>query len=180
MTRRQQQQKPQRRKAPPAWSMFLSRHDDVSRLLEVEGHPFTFHNLDDELGCSKTYDTTVMGKFHCRNRNCESKIWASKRVAITIRMYPGKRYNARVYGQRCKKCDWLSVPTLDDSYAERVAYRLLKWSGVEQERPQFSGESTIPHRSDLCEGCRAGHCAEGDRVNGVLAAQFSNFSLRGT
>lgn len=69
------------------------------------------------------------------------------------------------------------MPMPDDSYAERVAYRLLKWSGADQERPEYSGGSKGPHRSELCEGCRAGHCVEDNQVDGLLAAQFSNFSL---
>jgi len=173
------QRRPQRRPQQPAWSMFPLLHDNVSRLLEVEGHSFTFHNLDDEISCIRSYDTAIMGRFHCRSRKCQSKIWSSKQIAITIRMYPGERYNARVYYQRCQACNALRKPILDDSYAERVAYRLLKWSGVEQDRPAFSGESRGPHRSELCEGCRAGHCVEGSRIDGLLA-QFSNISLGGT
>ncbi|KAH7403858.1 zinc-binding domain-containing protein [Cadophora sp. MPI-SDFR-AT-0126] len=174
MTRGKSQRRPN-----PAWSMFPSLHDDVSRLLDVEGHPFTFHNVDNDIECIRSYDTAIMGRFHCRSRNCQSKTWSSKQIAVTIRMYPEQRYNARVYHQRCEACNTLRKPILDDSYADRVAYRLLKWSGVEQEPPAYSGESRGPHRSELCEGCRAGHCAQGNLMDG-LRAQFSNFSLGGT
>lgn len=175
MTKRQLQRRPQQ----PAWSMFPSLHDDVSRLLEVKGHSFTCHNVDNEIDCTRSYDTAIMAKFCCRSQKCQSKIWSSKKVAITIRMYPGEQYNARVYHQHCKVCNALSKPILDDSYAERVTYRLLKWSGVEQDRPVFSGESRGPHRRELCEGCIAGYYAEGGRIDGLLT-QFSNFSIGGT
>merc|ERR1712093_619787 len=102
--------------------------------------------------------------------------WSSKKITITIRMYSGQRYNARVYHQRCRACQALSRPVLDDSYADRVAYRLLKWCGVEQEIPEFAGESKGPHQQELCEGCKAGHCGESSRFDGLLG-QFSNMSL---
>ena len=72
----------------------------------------------------------------------------------------------------------LSRPILDDSYAERVAYRLKKWCGVELERPEFSGQSKGPHEKKFCEGCKAGHCSEGRQIDG-LVHEFSNFSLGG-
>ena len=115
---------------------------------------------DDDDGCIQDYDTNIMGRFACHNQACSSRGWASKRVAITIRMYPGEQYNARVYYQHCKACDMVSKPRLDDSYAERVAYRLKKWRGVKMEVPEYSGRSKSPHKSELCEGCKHGHCSE--------------------
>ena len=82
-----------------------------------------------------------MGRFICRSRACGSSGWGSKKIAITIRMYPGAKYNVWVYKQHCKGCNGLSKPGLDDSYAERVAYRLKKWCGIEMDRPNYSGQS---------------------------------------
>ncbi|KAI6714067.1 hypothetical protein B2J93_8621 [Marssonina coronariae] len=169
--------KPQRIPTP-AWSMFPSLHEDVSPLLEAKGHPFTFHDADNDNDCIRSYDTSIMGRFHCGSPQCHAKVWSSKKIAITIRMYAGQRYNARVYHQRCQACRALSIPVLDDSYAGRVAYRLLKWRGVEQDRPEFAGESKGPHQMELCEGCKAGHCREGGQVDGLLD-QLSNLSLVG-
>lgn len=151
------QRRPQRAK----WSMFPLMHDKVSSLLEVEDLHFTFHDRDDDIHCVETYDTSIMGRFRCYNQKCRSDGWPSKQIAITIRMYQGQRYNARVYCQHCISCNFLSKPILDDSYAERVAYRLKKWCGVELERPAFSGQSKGPHAEKLCEGCKAGHCSKG-------------------
>ncbi|KAH7321861.1 zinc-binding domain-containing protein [Rhexocercosporidium sp. MPI-PUGE-AT-0058] len=195
MTRRKSERnKPQ----PSPWSMFPSLHDNVSRLLEAEGHSLTFHTVDNDIADNrannnnnnvinpiKSYDTSIMGRFRCNNRECQTQVWTSKKIAITIRMYPGSRYNARVYHQRCHACNALSRPALDDSYAERVAYRLLKWRGVEQEQPAFTGGSKGPHQNELCEGCKAGRCREGgvtsngnegSRIDGLLD-QFSTLSL---
>jgi hypothetical protein len=105
----------------------------------------------------------------------------SHQIATTIRRYPRNRYNARVYHQRCKACSKSNrnsksnsssnlssnsspstpsvQPIVDDSYAERVAYRIKKWCGVRMEPPPFSGRARAPHRRDLCEGCRWGVCA---------------------
>lgn len=53
---------------------------------------------------------------------------------------PGAQYNARIYHQRCLRCNNLGKPRLDDSYAERVTYRLKKWCGMEMNRPFYSGQ----------------------------------------
>lgn len=140
-------------------SMYPKLHDDVSRLLEEDDLYFHFHEVDDDKGPIKNYDTTVMGRFLCRNRKCASNGWSSKKIAITIRMYPGDKYNARVYHQRCKSCNYLSRPLLDDSYADRVAYRIKKWNGIRLDIPFYSGESKGPHNRHLCEGCKAGRCS---------------------
>jgi hypothetical protein len=141
------------------WSMYPSHHNDVSDLLYKDNLFFSFYEKDDDNSCIDDYDTNIMGQFTCSNTACLA-VWKSKQIAITIRRYSNERYNARVYYQSCKRCRMTSEPQLDYSYAERVAYRLKKWSGVPVERPPFSGQSDGPHRSDLCEGCKQGHCSK--------------------
>lgn len=78
--------------------------------------------------------------------------------------YPGAEYNARVYKQRCRRCNSLGDLFLEDGgpYAERVAYRIKKWCGVEMEPSTYVVKKTKgPHEYELCEGCKAGHCKEG-------------------
>ena len=143
------------------WSMYPALHDDVSRLLEEDDLHFDFHRNDDNKNRIEDYDTNIMGRFTCRSRACSSNGWTSKKIAITIRMYPGEEYNARVYNQRCQECNSLGEPHLDvDSYAERVAYRIKKWCGIEMDRPNYSGQSKGPHQKALCEGCKNGHCSQ--------------------
>ena len=96
--------------------------------------------------------------------------WSSKKIAITIRMYPGAQYNARVYNQHCWECNNLCNPRLTDSYAKRVAHRLKKWSGIEMDQPIFLGNSKGPHESELCEGCKNGHCSQSNRVGLICTA----------
>lgn len=124
--------------------MYPSLHDGISRLLEEDDLHFAFHEVDDAEGCTKEYDTNIMGRFICRNRKCDSDGWSSKRIAITIRMYPGAEYNARVYHQRCKTCNSLSRPILNESYAERVAYRIKRWCGIHMDLPHYSANSKDP------------------------------------
>ena len=146
-----------------AYSMYSSLHAEVSPLLKEGGLHFDFHNIDEPSASTREYDTNIMGKFKCANDACSSSGWSSNKISVTIRLYSGNRYNARVYHQRCKRCKSLSRPLLDETYAERVTYRLKKWSGVEVERPSHSGgKSKGPHQSSLCEGCKAGHCSEQD------------------
>ncbi|KAH6699084.1 zinc-binding domain-containing protein [Leptodontidium sp. MPI-SDFR-AT-0119] len=167
---------PQRASSEARWCMFPSLHDNVSSLLEDDGLHFTFYPIDRDTGCIKSYDTNIMGKFRCNNQTCKATGWGSRKIAITIRRFRNQRYNARVYYQRCKRCKTLSEPEVDDSYADRVAYRLKSWSGVEQERRPFSGTSNGPHERSLCEGCKAGHCNDASEVDN-LAGRFANFAL---
>lgn len=151
---------PGRRKTTERWSMYQELHDDVSRLLADTDLNFDFHDSDDDINCTKMRNTNIMGHFTCYNSGCRFKGWASRKIAITIRLYPGQKYNARVYHQRCKFCNSLSQPVLDESYAERVTYWIKQWNGVQVEKPPISGVSKGPHNRQLCEGCKAGRCTE--------------------
>lgn len=154
-----------KRKRAAPWSMYQALHDEVSILLTGDGLHFNFHEVDDETECIKMRDTNIMGRFACRNPTCKANGWSSKMIAITIRLYPGQMYNARVYHQRCKSCNKLSRPTLDQSYAERVSYWIKQWNDIPVVRPPVSNGSGRPHNRHLCEGCKAGHCSQsGDLI----------------
>ena len=142
------------------WFMYQNLHDDVSSLLEEDDLHFDFYKHDYSKTCIKEYDTNIMGRFICRNHACNSNRRSSMMIAINIRMYTRAHLNARVYNQRCQGCNRLGEPRLDSSYAERVAYRLKKWCGIEMDRPNHSGQSKGPHQSALCEGCKNGHCTQ--------------------
>ncbi|KAF4973992.1 hypothetical protein FZEAL_9060 [Fusarium zealandicum] len=145
----------------PTSSMFPALHGKVSRLLQEDDLYFEFYEIDDDQTCTKDYDTNIMGRFSCRNPRCSTNGWSSKKITIRIRMYGGDRYNAKVYHQRCKACNSLSRPYVDDkSYADRIAYRIKKWQGIQMHRPHYGGESNAPHKEHLCEGCRDGHCTQ--------------------
>lgn len=146
-------------KPPKPWSLHPSRHEHVVRLLQDSGLTFDFHDVDDPFKCTKEYDTNIMGRFRCWNTRCASTGWSSNMIPVTIRLYSGFRYNARVYNQRCQECGRMSRAKLDDSYADRVVYRLKKWSGINVELPFFSGEHHGPHLTALCEGCKNGRCS---------------------
>lgn len=151
---------PRRTTAIQKWSMYQALDKEVSRLLEPHNLRFKFNKVDDTKDCVNEYDTNIMGHFRCKNSQCSTDGWSSKKIAVTIRMYKGNLYNARVYHQRCKNCNCLSRPHLDGSYTDRVVYRLKKWSGVEIERPPYlESKDGPPHESHLCEGCKSGHCA---------------------
>ncbi|KAJ0419148.1 zinc-binding domain-containing protein [Aspergillus carlsbadensis] len=149
---------------PRTHSMYPNLHTSITSSLESchPELPFTFQRRDTDKDCIKSYDTNVMGKFVCNNANCASNGWFSLKIAITIRMYRNWEYNVRVYHQRCRRCNWVSRPELDEeSYADRVSYRLKKWSGVRGlVRPVYGGESKGPHDRGRCEGCKAGHCKD--------------------
>lgn len=104
--------------------------------------------------------STILKLWVDSHRACVSNGWSSKQIAITIRMYPGAQYNARVYHQCYRGCDGLSKSRLDDSYAKRVAYHLKKWCGIVIDRPPHLHQSKGPRQSDLCKGCKDGHCTQ--------------------
>ncbi|EJP61606.1 uncharacterized protein BBA_09449 [Beauveria bassiana ARSEF 2860] len=128
------------RSHPGTSSMYPGLHDDVQTRLESNGLKFNFRKNGDKKNHTNSYDSHIMGRFTCANKNCIADGWTSKKIAVTIRQFPGNEYNAEVYHQRCLKCNWLSKPKLDDSYADRVAYRLKKWSGMHVEPRPFSGD----------------------------------------
>lgn len=146
--------------AGPKKSMHPCLHDNVSDLLEEEDLTYAFHWEDSDNDAIDGYDTNIMGRFVCVNKACKAVEWESKRIAISIRLYDGDEYNALVWHQQCADCKRLGRPVLDESYAERVAYRLKKWSGVRMAPPPYYGESRAPHQSQWCEGCKAGHCKD--------------------
>jgi DNA-directed RNA polymerase subunit RPC12/RpoP len=140
------------------WSMHASLHDDVSQLLKADGLLVEFHATGGFQDCVESYDTNIMGRFNCSYAACPVQKWSSKMIAITIRLYRNQRYNAIVWHQRCQHCNSLGQPMLDGTYAERIAYRLKRWFGIQVEVPYYSGQSHGPHQRDLCEGCNNGHC----------------------
>lgn len=145
-----------------SWSLYPDLHKDVCEILsEANLHKLKFYPTDDPDICEREYNTHIMGRFACKSGTCPSNGWSSKMIAITIRLYSESRYNARVYHQRCKRCEALSRPKLDGSYADRVAYRIKVWSGIQVQVPSyFKKKSKGPHNSRLCEGCKDGHCKE--------------------
>lgn len=105
------------------------------------------------------YNTHIMGRFTCDQATCTVKGWSSKMVAILIRRYGNDSYSAAIFNQRCASCKDLGTFTLDQqSYVERVSYRIKKWAGVEVDVPIYIEKEGLPHRTELCEGCRRGIC----------------------
>lgn len=112
---------------------------------------------------SNEHNTHIMGRFRCNTAGCSNGSWGSKKIAIVIRGYPENGYNAVVFNQRCESCNSLGTMTLDEeSYVERIAYRLRVWAGVRVERPPFNKRRGPPHIPELCEGCIQGYCQEGE------------------
>ncbi|KAF1362300.1 hypothetical protein EJ07DRAFT_106638 [Lizonia empirigonia] len=141
--------------------MFPSLHQDVVSAVSDEIASPHFHVDDSESGVSKTYSTHVMGTFVCNNSTCYNDGWVSKKVTILIRGYPTNGYNAVVFNQRCKSCNKLGTMKMDEeSYVDRVAYRLKKWAGVQLARPYYGPKKGLPHKSELCEGCKKGVCEQ--------------------
>lgn len=120
-----------------------------------------YQRNDSPKGYQHEYSTHVMGKFTCDNRTCDTTGWSSKKVAILIRGYPRNGYNALVFNQRCKACNQLGSFTMDEqSYVDRVTYRIKKWAGVPTGRPEYGGGEGPPHESQFCDGCRRGICRQ--------------------
>ncbi len=155
--------KPKGKVPHPATVTFPSLHEDVEKALAhsfISPEPwFNHHGRVHKV--LQEYSTHVMGRFECRNPGCSKAGWGSKRIGIVIRQFPNNGYSADVYKQRCKACNNLGVLRLDEnSYVERVVYRLKKWAGIATEAPEYKESRGPPHESSLCEACRAGYCQE--------------------
>jgi hypothetical protein len=141
--------------------MFPSLHQDVVNAVSDEIASPEFHKDDSDSAANKRFSTHVMGKFKCNNNACHNHGWGSKKVAILIRGYSKGKYNAVVFNQRCRSCNKLGNLKLDEeSYVDRVAYRLKKWAGIKLDRSYVASKKGPPHESSLCEGCKRGVCPQ--------------------
>lgn len=141
--------------------MFPSLHDNVAQAVSETVGPIWFCEKHDNSKFEEQYETHVMGRFWCTSPTCAGKGWTSKKVAIVIKGYTENGYNAIVFKQRCKACNRLGSLKLDEqSYIDRVAYRIQKWAGIQMEKQPFSEKKGLPHKRDLCEGCKQGVCRE--------------------
>jgi hypothetical protein len=131
----------------------------------VEPLHLRFYRIEDTTQPIDSSDTNILGHFRCKHRACSGTYWSSGAVATNIRLYRKDRYNARIFHQRCQKCESLCRPEIDEeTYVDRVVYRLKKWHDMEVEAPDFTKkDDDKPHLSHLCEGCKAGHCKIGQR-----------------
>lgn len=144
--------------------LFPLLHRDVVRAVSetIESTWFCENDNDEEEEeCNNEYTTHVMGKFRCTNRACSTNGWGSEKVAILIRGYAENGYNAEVFNQRCKSCDMLGTLMLgEQSYVDRVAYRIQKWAGVRMEQQYYAAKGGMPHKKEFCEGCKRGVCRQ--------------------
>jgi hypothetical protein len=144
-------------------TMWPELHEAVSSEIEEYNLYYAFEHKNRDARCIDDWDTNIMGRFGCPNEACRSTGWSSKKIATTIRHYPNNRYNAKVWYQRCKRCDTKGVITLNvESYVERVVYWLKRWNDIPTEKHDHSGASKGPHLRKYCEGCKAGRCAAAD------------------
>ncbi|KAK0749585.1 zinc-binding domain-containing protein [Schizothecium vesticola] len=140
---------------------YPSLHEDVVNALDNVPKPAPLFNHDGRKSeIIKSCNTNIMGRFACQNPKCSSPGWGSKKIAIQIRGFRNNTYDAVVFKQRCRTCQYLGTMHIDDnSYIERVAYRLKKWAGVPVETPEYNAVvGKPPHESSLCEGCKAKCC----------------------
>ncbi|OTA99023.1 hypothetical protein M426DRAFT_325527 [Hypoxylon sp. CI-4A] len=137
--------------------MFPTLHHEITKTVSSDISKIWFSKKSDE--ANKEYSTHVMGKFRCDNGDCSNHGWSSKKIAILIRGFSGNGYNAVVFNQRCQSCNQLGSLMLDKtSYIERVSYRLKKWAGVKLEGQPHAITQGLPHKPELCEGCKRGYC----------------------
>lgn len=165
-TKRRVKQQKRKKKSPPEHEietvtsfLFPVLHQAVGQAIEDSMSVPEFHDSDDDVDVDRAWSTHIMGRFSCMNSECGTKTWGSKRIAILIRRYYSNEYNAVVFTQYCQSCGCPGAMQIDEStYIDRVAYRLKKWAGVKMEPPTISSQRGLPHKTDLCEGCRRGYC----------------------
>ncbi|KAK0657756.1 zinc-binding domain-containing protein [Cercophora newfieldiana] len=138
---------------PNAVHTYPSLHGRVLEAINGSIDPIPWFSAPGEGAVDEEYSTNIMGRFQCGNESC-------KVVAIHITKYTNSGYTAEVFGQRCRSCNKLGILTLDEqSYVDRVSYRLQKWAGVHVMAPVYNGrDDRPPHKTELCEGCKRGRC----------------------
>jgi hypothetical protein len=127
------------------WSTCPELHESVVQCLGGNGLSISFYEEGEVEDSIRDYDTNIMGAFICPNRSCRTEKWTSMKVAISIRLFADQQYNATVWHQRCRQCESMGVLRVDEeSYTNRVAYRLRTWLGLEREDPIFSKTGDRP------------------------------------
>lgn len=143
---------------------FPALHQNVAEAVLSEIPSIWFQTDIDDDDFDDDICTHIMGVYICSNSTCRRQLWVSKMVPIEIRGYDGDGYSAIVYNERCMSCNRLGTFVLDEnSYVERVAYRIKKWAGVVMGLPFYERRTGSPHKQEFCEGCRRGKCKEMDR-----------------
>lgn len=161
ITRMAKKPRPAPKEETRPFFMFPSRHKDVAAAVSHSMTCTWVRKRVSDQEALREYETHVMGNFKCPNTACSPNGWSSKKVAIKIRGYGGNGYNAVVFNQRCKNCNQLGILYLDkESYIDRVAYRIQKWAGVPVEQPVYAQKQTLPHKRELCEGCKRRVCRQ--------------------
>jgi hypothetical protein len=146
-----------------SFCMYPDLHDEISKQLEANGLSVEFYGEGQREDTIRDSDTRISGTFTCPNQSCSVEGWSSGIVAISIQLFKHGRYNALVWHQRCRDCEAVGRLEVDvQAYTNRVVYRLGKWLGLKVAAPPYSGNILLdgPHRDELCEGCKNGHCKE--------------------
>jgi len=141
--------------------VFPSLHDKIVEAASDSLLSLWFKQNGNDNDSNRRYSTYVNGTFSCASRTCRTAGWSSGKVTILIRRFGENGYDAEVFNQRCRTCNCLGKLTLDEqSYVDRVVYRLKRWAGIATDRPPYTQKASPPHRSALCEGCRRGVCGQ--------------------
>ncbi|KAI0867207.1 zinc-binding domain-containing protein [Hypoxylon argillaceum] len=138
--------------------MFPALHSRVVEAVSGQPDNIWFEKKNNDR-TSNSHETFVIARFKCNTAACSKDAWSSGKVPIVIRGYPQNGYNAVVFNQRCRYCENLGTMTLnEETYAERIAYRLKVWARVPVPRQTFGVKRSPPHIQELCEGCIQGYC----------------------
>ena len=159
--------------------MYPNLHDAVAdHLRDTKVSSIKFHDDDTETELKDSTQTNIIGHFKCLNSSCDSinthdnkhqhKTWKSGTVCTVVRFYLAENsYNALVYNQRCKVCNGLGTFEVNtETYINKISRCIKKKHNVPCEDNVHSKyhHTTKPHRADLCEGCKKGQCAIGDKA----------------
>ena len=165
----QKAQKAQKAKQPPTTTeMFPSLHKNIESALSSDGTTIKpkpwFNPTERDDARIQHRETYIMGKFRCRNPQCEQSGWGSKKIFTVIQRFPKGGYNARVFKQSCRECDKIGKMEINEkTYIERVTFWLKRWAGIPMDEEDHTGEPGPPHEEDYCEACKLGYCQRGRR-----------------
>lgn len=153
--------KRRKKKGTKEYSMRPDLNSEVIGTIDGKMKSIKFNNEDSDSEC-RELEVNLVGTFVCPN--CR-RSWKSGIVFTVVRLYFNNTYNAKVYGQRCKRCENASLPKLDETYAQRVSYKLETMYGIPHPKVEYRSKPMKPHDKHRCQGCKINRCQR-SKMNG--------------
>lgn len=122
---------------------------------------FNNDNIKVKLGnnktCLKEKNIYINGEFFCKNCN---KKWVSGKIYTEIYHNNENSFYLKIYYQRCKKCNNIKKPSINNVGKDKIKSKLELYFGYRDVIINDTIKKTKPHMAKYCEACKIGKCEE--------------------